>query len=166
MVHIKGVQREDLLKIITRKMAPPLGSSAAVWCSAKQETRQSLPLSHSHLITTRGAVGRASEYQPPSPTTPRYPCQRNACLLLQIQRPAICQGGEAGYHGPARERQECRYVARRIEGVSENLTCRADRADSSGMRPRWMSTLCARQFGRWGRWRSRSSRRRSGVWAS
>ena len=25
MIHIKGVHREDLLKSLTRKMAPPLG---------------------------------------------------------------------------------------------------------------------------------------------
>lgn len=53
MLHIKNVQREDLLKSLSRKMAPPLG---------KLTLLAVLTCSHSDLVRTRGPMGRAPKH--------------------------------------------------------------------------------------------------------
>ena len=72
MVHIKGVQREDLLKIITRKMAPPLGMSAAMCAPRSKRPGKAYP-----------SVTLIS-----SPPEVQWVALRNINLLLQ-KRPDI-----------------------------------------------------------------------------
>jgi AP-1 complex subunit beta-1 len=45
MIHMKNVQREELLKQLTRKMAPPLGQLSFINCSGMK-----LIISHSNLV--------------------------------------------------------------------------------------------------------------------
>lgn len=40
-------------------------------------------------------MGRAEEYQPFAAKEARHPGQRDEGILLQIQRPPLCQGREA-----------------------------------------------------------------------
>jgi hypothetical protein len=103
MIHMKNVHREDLLKQLTRKMAPPLGKLGCSW------DRHQLTGSYAHLLRARGPMGCATQYQPVTAETPRHPRQRNEGLFLQIQRSALCQSREAGNYGQASKRQERRY---------------------------------------------------------
>jgi len=113
MIHMKLVQREDLIKNLTKKMAPPLGTFQL--CSTP--THEADP-SHAHLIRAGGPMGRTAEYQPSAAEASRHIVQRDARILLQIQRSAICQGGEAGHHGQAGKRGQRRYASGRVERVS------------------------------------------------
>ena len=59
--------------------------------------------SHLDLICTRGTMGCTTKHQSFTAETSRYPCQRDESVLLQIQRPTVCQSGEAGNYGQARK---------------------------------------------------------------
>ena len=69
MIHMKNVHREELLKQLTRKMAPPLGELIRPYESPKLTT------SNPDLIRPRSPMGSSAKYQPTTPKTPRYPRQ-------------------------------------------------------------------------------------------
>jgi vesicle coat complex subunit len=76
MIHMKNVHREELLKQLTRKMAPPLGQLLL------SVSKPKLTISDTYLIRTRSSMGRSAKYQPTTSKTPRYPRQRNESLFL------------------------------------------------------------------------------------
>lgn len=102
MIHMKVVQRDDLLKTLIKKMAPPLGqSSPSNPCRLqKQGTFAesllalvcSLLRSHPHLVRARNSVGRPPKHLAPAPVAPQPSLERDASILLQVQRPALRQG--------------------------------------------------------------------------
>jgi len=77
MIHMKNVQREELLKQLTRKMAPPLGQLSKILTSGTE-----LIISHSNLVRTRGTMGRTTKHQPSTSETSRYSRKRNEGILL------------------------------------------------------------------------------------
>ena len=62
-------------------------------------------------------MGRPAKHQPHPSEATRRSGQRDARLLLQVQRPAVRQGREARDHDQARDREERRHVFERAQGV-------------------------------------------------
>lgn len=75
MVHMKNVTREELLKQLIRKMAPPLG----------EYMPDNRLISHSHFIPSRSPMGRSAQHQPLAPKAPGCARKRDARVFLQIQ---------------------------------------------------------------------------------
>ena len=71
------------------------------------------------IFSARGPMGRAEEHQPSSPEAARHPVERDAGVLLQIQRSAVRQGGEARHYGAVGIREQRRCTFKRIEGVRD-----------------------------------------------
>ena len=71
LVHMESITKAEFVRHVVKKMAPPLGTST--------------PTSHAHILRARDAVDRAAQHQPHPAAPPRYPLQRAARVLLQIQ---------------------------------------------------------------------------------
>lgn len=92
MIHIRQVTREEFVQGILRKMAPPLGSLHFLSLMINTFLYiHTFLLSHTGLFCTRSTVGSSPKHQLDFAETTRRPLERNARLLLQVQRSAICQ---------------------------------------------------------------------------
>lgn len=127
MIHMKNVHRDDLLKQLTRKMAPPLGKT--------QVSRRQLTFSDTDLVRARGPMGGAAQHQFAVAEAPRHPRQRDEGVFLQVQRSTLRQGREARDHGPPRQRPKRRHPAGRVERVRVRGGCRFCPESGPGYRP-------------------------------
>lgn len=66
MIHIRQVTREDFIKSIMRKMAPPLGSYFSISILPRSDALMPDLIrlcSDARFVSSRGAMGSATEYQ-------------------------------------------------------------------------------------------------------
>lgn len=63
-------------------------------------------------------MGCVAQYQSSAAEAARPAIERDACVLLQVQRPAVRQGREARHHGAPCGREQRRCASERAKGVS------------------------------------------------
>jgi AP-1 complex subunit beta-1 len=144
MVHMRRVRREELLKVLVRKMAPPL----VTLLSSPPEV-QWVALRNVNLLLQKRPDLLSNEMRV-------FFCKYNDPLYVKVEKLDIMVrlASDANVDALLSELKECVFVS--LSGS------RADRA-RAGTRPRSTSTLCARRSARSARPPSRSTRRRSGA---
>jgi vesicle coat complex subunit len=104
-LHMRNISPE-MMKSYAKKMAPPLG----MYGDRKVNELLLTYYSYTRILCPRSAVRCAPKHRFTPPKAIRYPQQRDARFLLQIQRPAVPEDAEAGDNGTDSERQERRSV--------------------------------------------------------
>lgn len=89
---------------LCKKMGPPLGK--LVLRSYKDILSKHFP-SDSSVFWSRSSVCCLAQHTSHHPTTARRSQERRESLLLQVQRPNLCQIGEVRDHVQVGERGEC-----------------------------------------------------------
>lgn len=95
-------------EVLCKKMGPPLGKPNSRLCVLRTNPDLiRLASSHAPIFGSRSAICRPSQHFADHSEETDGAEERRQGVLLQIQRPRICQAREAGDHVPPGEPGEC-----------------------------------------------------------